>query len=283
MLVFLPGCVSGDAGSDTALTPGEARIVIGTFNVHYISPRQTKMIWEERRDGVVEVLRQGNADIIGFQEMETFVGGHWNDENKQLDWVLAHFPEYAATSVGDPRRYPWTQPILYRKSRFEALEQGFFFFSPHPDQIYSRSWTGGFPAFCSWSRLRDGQSGEVFYVYNLHFDYSNLHDRLDSARLVDERIRSREHKEDPVIALGDFNAPRFFRPVRIVASAGLSIARTRGSTFHFDKGINIQPAIDHVLYSPPFEYRNTRVIREKVEGHWASDHYPVFVTLSLPE
>ena len=149
MLVFLPGCVSGDAGSDTALAPGEARIVIGTFNVHYISPRQTKMIWEERRDGVVEVLRQGNADIIGFQEMETFVGGHWNDENKQLDWVLAHFPEYAATSVGDPRRYPWTQPILYRKSRFEALEQGFFFFSPHPDQIYSRSWTGGFPAFCS--------------------------------------------------------------------------------------------------------------------------------------
>jgi endonuclease/exonuclease/phosphatase (EEP) superfamily protein YafD len=89
----------------------------------------------------------------------------------------------------------------------------------------------------------------------------NSVDERDAARLVAERIRSREHKEDPVIALGDFNAPRFFRPLRIVASAGLSIARAKGSTFHFDRGINIQPAVDHVLYSKPFEYGDTQVIR----------------------
>jgi endonuclease/exonuclease/phosphatase family metal-dependent hydrolase len=92
--------------------------VVGSFNIHYVSPRQEKMVWEDRRDAVVEALRLGNPDIIGFQEMETFVEGHWNQENKQLEWIKEHFPQYAVTSFGDPRVYPSTQPILYRRDRF---------------------------------------------------------------------------------------------------------------------------------------------------------------------
>jgi endonuclease/exonuclease/phosphatase family metal-dependent hydrolase len=85
-----------------------------------------------------------------------------------------------------------------------------------------------------------------------------------------------------VIVIGDFNAPRFFRPVRVVAEVGLTVAETGGSTFHFNRGINIQPAIDHVLYSKEFEYRSTRVIRDSFDGRWPSDHYPLFVTISMP-
>jgi len=280
ILAFQPKPMAGHGDSVTTGPYEKSEIVVGSFNIHYVSPRQEKMIWEDRRDAVVEALRLGNPDVIGFQEMETFVGGHWNQENKQLDWVLEHFPQYTVTSSGHPRTYPSTQPILYRRDRFEALDQGFFFFSPDPDQIYSRPWKGRFPAFCSWSRLRDKTTGRSFYLYNLHLDYSSLRNRLNSARLVAQRIASREHVEDGVIVVGDFNAPRFFRPVRIVAEAGLTVAETRGSTFHFNRGINIQPAIDHVLYSKEFEYRSTRVIRNRVEDKWPSDHYPLFVTLS---
>jgi len=270
-------------GESVATKPfAESEIVVGTFNIHYISPRQEKMVWEERRNAVVEALRLGNADIIGFQEMETFVGGHWNQENKQLEWVREYFPKYGVTSFGDPRVYPSTQPIVYRKDRFEAIDQGFFFFSPAPDQIYSRPWKGRFPAFCSWSRLHDKKTDRSFYIYNLHLDYSSLRNRLNSSRLVAQRIASREYNQDGVIVIGDFNAPRFFRPVRIVAEAGLTVAETNGSTFHFNRGINLQPAIDHVLFSEEFEYRSTRVIRNRAEDTWPSDHYPLFVTLSIP-
>lgn len=282
MLAFHPKPMAGHGDSVTTRPYDESEIVMGSFNIHYVSPRQEKMIWEDRRDAVVEALRLGNPDIIGFQEMETFVGGQWNQENKQLEWIKEHFPRYAVTSFGDPRVYPSTQPILYRRDRFEALDQGFFFFSPAPDQIYSRPWKGRFPAFCSWSRLHDKTTDRNFYFYNLHFDYSSLRNRLNSATLVAERIASRDHNEDGVIVIGDFNAPRFFRPVRIVAEAGLTVAETRGSTFHFNRGINIQPAIDHALYSKEFEYRSTRVIRDSFDGKWPSDHYPLFVTLSIP-
>ena len=281
ILAFHPKPLAGFGESVTTKPHDDSEVVIGTFNIHYLSPRQEKMIWEERRDAVVETLRLANADIIGFQEMETFVGGHWNQDNEQLEWIKEHFAEYAVTSFGDPRVYPSTQPILYRKDRFEALDQGFFFFSPAPDEIYSQPWKGRFPAYCSWARLYDKTSNRSFYLYNLHLDYSSLQNRLHSAQLVAERITSRDYNEDPVIVIGDFNAPRFFRPVRVVAAAGLTVAQTRGSTFHFNRGINIQPAIDHVLYSKEFEYRSTRVIRDSVEGIWPSDHYPLFVTLSI--
>jgi endonuclease/exonuclease/phosphatase family metal-dependent hydrolase len=280
-LVMVPSLGSPSAAAESRETTGEIEVVVGSFNIHYTSPWQEKMVWEERRGGVVEALRRGEADIIGFQEMETFAGGHWNPENKQLDWVLNHFPEFAVTAFGNPRKYPSTQPILYRKSRFQALEQGFFFFSPEPDRLYSRPWKGRYPAFCSWARLRDRENAATFYLYNVHFDYGSLRNRLNSARLVAERIVSREHLEDGVIVLGDFNAPRCFRPVRIVAEAGLSIAETRGATYHFKRGIRIQPAIDHVLYSEVFSHQSTRVIRDRVDGRWPSDHFPLFVTLSV--
>jgi endonuclease/exonuclease/phosphatase family metal-dependent hydrolase len=281
IFVFFPSSLAGYAESASKGTQEKDELVVGSFNIHYTTPWQEKMIWEERRDAVVETLRRGDADIIGFQEMETFVGGHWNRENEQLDWVLTHFPQYEVSAFGDPGEYPSTQPILYRKSRFQALDQGFFFFSPDPDQLYARPWKGRYPAFCSWSRLRDRESGEVFYIYNVHFDYSSLQNRLNSARLLADRIAAREHPEDGLIVLGDFNAPRFFRPVRIVAAAGLTVAETRGSTFHFNRGIAVQPAIDHVLYSKSFAYKSTRVIRDRIDGQWPSDHYPLFVTLSI--
>jgi endonuclease/exonuclease/phosphatase family metal-dependent hydrolase len=281
MLAFFPRALTGYADSALEGRKEGNELVVGSFNIHYTTPWQEKMIWEERREAVVETLRRADADIIGFQEMETFVGGHWNRENVQLDWVLKHFPGFGVTAFGDPREYPSTQPILYRKSRFQALDQGFFFFSPEPDQLYARPWKGRYPAFCSWSRLRDGESGEVFYLYNVHFDHSSLLNRLNSARLVADRIASRKHPEDGVIVLGDFNAPRFFRPVRIVADAGLTVAETRGSTFHFNRGITVQPAIDHVLYSKAFTYKRTRVIRNRIDGRWPSDHFPLFVTLSI--
>jgi endonuclease/exonuclease/phosphatase family metal-dependent hydrolase len=279
--VFFAGALSGHGESATGNPRTADELVVGSFNIHYTAPWQEKMIWEHRREAVVEVLRRGDADIIGFQEMETFTGGHWNQENRQLDWVLEHFPGYAVTAFGDPQVYPSTQPILYRKNRFQALDQGFFFFAPNPDQIYARPWEGRYPAFCSWARLRDYQNGATFYLYNVHLDHSSLRNRLNSARLVADRTASREHLEDGLIVLGDFNSPRFFRPVRILADSGLEVAETRGSTFHFNRGITLEPAIDHVLYSPEFEHKSTQVIRERINGQWPSDHFPLFVTLSF--
>jgi hypothetical protein len=66
-----------------------------------------------------------DADLVGFQEMKTFAGGHSGEENLQLDYLPARMPDYRPEDV-------------------EPLEQGFFF-SNTPDEVYSRPWFGRFP------------------------------------------------------------------------------------------------------------------------------------------
>jgi endonuclease/exonuclease/phosphatase family metal-dependent hydrolase len=283
-IVLAVACADGAAagpacrGASAAFTA--VPFTLGTFNIHYIAPWQEGIRWEGRRDAVVSMLEEAEADIMVFQEMETFEGQSYSEENRQLDWIARHFPGYAFAAVGNPREYPSTQPVMYRRDRFDALDQGFFFFSPNPDEIYSRSWDGGFPAFASWVHFLDRRSRTSFYLYNVHFDHSSRGNRIKAAELVVDRLGDREYPEDPVIVAGDFNAPWFFRPVQIVSDAGLDIADTTGSTFHLRRGINIIPAIDHVLASDGFEIGSTEVLRKRYGGVWPSDHYPVLVTLT---
>ena len=201
--------------------------------------------------------------LIGFQEMETFDGGHSSDRNVQLYYLLDAFG-YQAAATGDPSAYPSTQPVLYRPARLSPVEQGFFFFSPTPDEIYARPWHGRFPAFASWVRFKDAETGVRFVVVN-DFDARNVRDRLRSARLVGN---------EPVVVLGDFNAPAFFPTMRILARSHRAPAR--GSTFHFGSGVHLVPAIDHVL-SARVVFEQAAVVRSEDEN--AHPYHPVRVRL----
>lgn len=158
-------------------------LVVGTFNIKYTSPRQTRLIWADRRDAVVETLSAMDADIVGFQEMETFAGRHYNGANVQLEWIRERFPDFGFAAVHDPAEFPSTQPIMYRTERLELIEDGFFSFSATPEVAYSRPWYDSWPSFCSWARFRDRDTGLVFYVYNIHFDVVRRGNRIESSTL----------------------------------------------------------------------------------------------------
>lgn len=259
-----------------ASEPGSIRI--STINIHYTSPRQKKLNWDERKDAVTKAIKAIDADIIAFQEMETFAGGSFNKENKQLDWVLQNFPQYHAGAYGDATLYPNTQPVLYRHDRFSQLEQGFFFFSTTPDVIYSRTFNGSWPAFCSWSLLQDKDTDKSFYIYNVHFEYKSMSNRGKSAQLVKERVQPVLSQDKAVILLGDINAPSFSPTARKLKSIPLTLAKPAGSTFHFNRGLNLLPAIDHVFFSEHFTQQGkTQRLRERYDGIWPTDHYPVTV------
>jgi len=227
----------------------ESGFRIASFNIHYLAPGQKRLDWDYRKQAARQAFGDLNADIVAFQEMETFSGGSFNPENRQLDWMIKHFPEYEAGAYGDARVYPNTQPVLYRKERFKQIDQGFFFFSDTPNVIYSRTFNGSWPAFCSWTQLEDIRSGNRLFVYNLHFEYRSMSNRAKSADLVVRRIQSRIDSGDAVVVVGDTNAFSFAPTMRTLKDAGLKLARPSGPTFHFSRGIELLPAIDHVLFT----------------------------------
>jgi len=84
--------------------------------------------------------------------------------------------------------------------------------------------------------------------------------------------------DEDIFVVGDFNARRGAETLRIVSDTGVTFAPVAGSTYHLNRGLNLFGAIDHIGYwgsmtvsAGPF------VLRDKFEGEWPTDHYPVVV------
>ena len=285
----LAACVShlANSGDDPLPPRPDGALRVATLNVHYILARRAEGPWSVgdwmRRRGPMDAqFKAIGADLFAFQEMETFAGGAMSAENLALDWLLENNPDYRAAAVGDPAAFPSTQPILYRTDRLALVDQGWFFFSGTPDVIYSRTFNGSYPAFASWARFR-GPQGTEFDAVNVHTDFRSGSNRLASARLIAERIAPAIATGRPVILLGDLNARHGAPVLDILTEAGLAFLPVDGATYHFDRGLNLFPAIDHVGTANGIRAAGpTVVLRRKFEGEWSTDHYPVIADLLLP-
>ena len=187
---------------------------------------------------------------MAFQEMESFRGGSDGGVNLARDFLLERNPGYAAAASGDWREFPSTQPIFYRTDRFRLVDQGWFFFSTTPDVIYSRTFNGSWPAFASWAEFAPPDGGPAFRVVNVHFEYRSASNRILSAELVRDRIAPVIAGGTPVFLVGDINARRRSPTAERIAEAGIVFAPVEGSTYHFDRGLNLFFAIDHIGATP---------------------------------
>lgn len=269
----------------SALPEREGAVLrVASFNTHYIlldraTGPWSVADWDRRKTATTRIMAGIDADIVAFQEMESFRRGD-GSVNLARDHLLATLPAYAAGAVGDWRRFPSTQPIFFRRERFQLLDQGWFFFSDHPDVIYSRSFDGSFPAFASWVWLRDRRDGSALRVVNVHFDHASSQNRLKSAALVAERLTPWLDAGETLILAGDLNAIAGSRTAGILQAAGLVLMPARGASYHLNRGLNLFPAIDHVMIGPGLRYaRRPVALRRAPGGVWPSDHYPIVADL----
>lgn len=266
--------------------PGALRVV--TQNSHYImldAPDDDPWSvagWQRRRGAMASQLRDLQADLIAFQEMESFRHGGDGSINLARDDLLAALPEFAAAASGDWRSFPSTQPIFYRRDRLELLDQGWFFFSETPDVIYSRTFNGSYPAFASWARFRDRQSGQALRVINVHLDFSSGENRMRSVDLIARRIAPWIAAKEAVVLAGDLNALWLSPTVGVLERAGLSLTAIKGSSFHFNRGLNLYGAIDHVMVNCAVTLTDRPLaLRKRPDGAWPADHYPVLAQIRL--
>ena len=254
---------------------------VASFNIHYIVPNDKDDDWQRRKHAVTNILIEMDADIVAFQEMETFDGGHYSKRNIQLDWVVSSTTGYEVAAIGAPDVFPHTQPIIYKEDKYTVIDQGFFFFSDTPDEIYSRQWNGSYPYFCSWVQLHINNAEGAFYVFNVHNDYKSRSNRLETSRLITDRLEEIVDEDLPIIILGDFNVPKWGKELDILSPIGLKIVPPDGSTNRI-LGLPILPAIDHILVSADFKlHDDIRVWRNRYDGVYPSDHFPISIELTF--
>ena len=283
LLLAFVACAPG-AGAGPA---SDLRLM--SFNIRYGTADDGADAWPRRAAMAFDVVRRFDADVVGVQEALRF----------QLDELGAALPAFAEIGVGrdDGRTAGEYSAILYRRGRFEVLEEGTFWFSDTPAIPGSMTWGNRITRICTWARLRDRAGGARFYVYNLHLDHESQPSRERSALLLAERIRARS-SPDPVLVMGDFNSGEANPVYRHLTGAETLPAATPAppladtyrlrhpgdtivGTFHAFRGTTTGDKIDHILASPEWRALDASIVRTSRAGRFPSDHFPVTAVVRL--
>lgn len=287
----LAGC-----GSPLAISGLEPPIApalrVASFNIRYLdlteqgqASENSVESWEKRRGAVVTALRAIDADIMAFQEMESWDGAPQNGTPIQRSWLSSQMPEYTSASCTCADGRESSQPIFYKRARFTVKDEGTrslgSVFSAALDQAHLRAGAfAGYSDLVSWARLHDRITGVDLTVINLHLHFINQLRQKGAAQLAVKIAHTAMERGDRVVVLGDMNVSASARPIAVLRAGDLTLIPSEGASFHFNTGFHAYNAIDHILHGPRLvALGNAQIVRGRVEGVWPSDHYPIWADL----
>ena len=251
-----------------------------TYNIRLNTPGDGVHAWPNRKDDVAALFRFHRADIFCVQEARP----------EQMDDLSAAFPGFSYEGVGrtDGKREGEFSAVFYRSDRFKKLDGGTFWLSETPG-IPGKGWDAAYPRICSWVKLKEKESGTLFFVFTTHFDHVGVEARKNSAALILQKIGDITGGKGPVVLCGDFNLPPESDPIGLIKSklrdtydvTNLppygSVATFHGFTYDDPPG----ERIDYVFVSDAVTVLRYGVLTDSRDRSFFSDHLPVLVTLDF--
>ncbi len=280
------------ASKELATKAGQETLEIKamTFNVRVYSPDDGSNNWPNRKDVAAQIIKNEAVDVVGTQEMSwtLWVIDQFNDLKTLLN------SDYG--SYGHGRDEGWISDeniaIFYKKSRFTLINSGVFWLSPTPD-VKSIGWDAAYRRIAVWTILEDKTSGQRFFAINTHLDNAGATARLESAKLILNKISSLSEGL-PIVLMGDFNAVPAAAPVQYLINPS-----TPNYLLHTKDAAGIQTGpnwtvhdfgatpvdqrifIDYIFVNQQSMVISHNVLPEKLNDIYLSDHCPVTAQILL--
>lgn len=268
------------AGLAVGVTMGSPLTVM-SYNIRYGTAPDGPDAWIHRRPRLMQVLRNHPADVVGLQEALA----------PQIEEILAEFPALRTLGVGrdDGEQAGEFSAILFRTGRLFPRQQGTFWLSDTPETVASKSWGNRITRICTWAKFEDSVSRRMIWVFNTHLDHESQPAREKGVELILRRIAAMTGG-DPVIITGDFNAGESNPAVNRLRKAGFRdtwrvanpTAPEPGTFSGFRPELG-KDKIDYVWVDASWRVVSARLVMDKVDDRWPSDHLPVMAELALVE
>ncbi|MCT1525619.1 endonuclease/exonuclease/phosphatase family protein [Sphingobacterium hotanense] len=260
----------------------KTRIKVSAYNIRYNANADVKggNGWDIRKKPLAELIEKHGFEIVGTQEGD-------KQQMSDLRTLLPAFEQvsYPYGGKGDLH----TAAILYKKDRFEVLDQGVFWLSETPDEP-SMGWDATDRRICSWAKFKEKKSGKTFYFFNVHFYW-----RLEVAKRESGPLMVRKIKEiagdAPAVCVGDFNSTSETSQI-LAMKASMQDAYDATETTR--KGIEdtnlgggnfLGPAkgrIDYIFVSKNIRVKDYEVYSDRYNGdRYPSDHLPLASTIEF--
>lgn len=251
-------------------------IDVMSFNLRYWNKADGPNAWPNRRSAVVSVIQRFDPLVMGTQE----------GLPEMLADLDTDLPDYAR--IGRGRGSDEADEfcaIYYRSDVLELIAEGQFWLSTTPEVPGSRSWDSSLPRICTWGHFRTKDEELEFVMFNTHLDHEGEDARRLGAELLWERMRPFVERGLPCILTGDFNCEPQSIPIQFLRERltdALEDKGAGGATFHGFSGVGVGGWIDYIFVSANVGVVSAEVIRDKVDGRFPSDHYPIRARLELP-
>ena len=251
-------------------------INIITYNIRYSTEKDGVHAWSKRKDNVKALVKFHDTDILCTQEALA----------EQYDFLLEN-SDFEAVGAGrdDGKRKGEFSPIYYNKNRFTKKDGGVFWLSQTPD-VPSKGWDAMFNRVCTWVRLYDKLNKKEFLVFNTHYDHVGVQARIESAKLIKQKIQEIAPKL-PVVYTGDLNVTPETDAIATIKSflndsREVSIEAPYGpeGTFNgFKYDSPLKERIDYIFVNKGFKVQKYGVLTDSKDQRYFSDHMPVFAKL----
>ena len=256
-------------------------ITVMSFNVYYQKTGEHGL--PNRLNGVVQTIRKEMPDSFGLQEAHA----DWRDALlRELGGQYAIACERGRAFEDDEGA-----PIFYRKDRYELVSEEQFWLSLWPGRP-SYSWGTSFPRIAGYAVLRDKTTGFTYAHFNAHFDNFSGTARVNSARMIADRVNAMGL---PAVFTADANAAPGSKPMEYLEAGGLTDMRKAAAVT--DEGITYNdfrddgPLLGCLLNNTVLDYiyanhylreaAEFKVIRDKYDGTYPSDHFATAARLTL--
>ena len=272
-----------------------------TFNILQSTDEAEGHQWAQYREAPCKAMFQAtDPDIICLQECR----------RTQLNFMKNNFPQYSyfqyAKDGVKKSGYENVEKcdddaifqngghrdvIALRTNRFQMLDWGRYWFSATPEvSSYAGDLfiDGGTPKISLWLKVRERESGIIFFVWDTHFFPSGTTGRKQCSLMSVERMQAQCADSDPVFFCGDLNLAydhESLKPLRdYMQHAGKTAATTESKPTYtgFRTDRNTWTYIDHIFYRNA-SAKLYKVVDEPIENGTSvcSDHFPVYTDFQV--
>ncbi|MCP9201256.1 endonuclease/exonuclease/phosphatase family protein [Gramella sp. GC03-9] len=257
-----------------------AQTQVMTYNIKYANENDGENSWSKRKDWITSQIAFYEADVLGVQEAV----------KSQLEYFLEELDQYAVIGEArDGRDKGEFSALLYKKDKFEVLNEDTFWLSETPSEV-SRGWDADFNRVCTYALFENKETGEQFWVFNTHFDHVGTKARSESSKLIISKIKELNQDNLPVLLMGDFNLEPDTKEIRMI-SEFLSDSKMKADLtfgpegtyngYNFSQAVNRR--IDYIFSNEKVMVNKYAVLSDSKDLRYPSDHLPVMVEVEFSE
>jgi len=265
-------------------------IRVMTYNIRRYGKESSKtFLWENRKKDLLPFLNDFQPDFIGMQEVT----------KQQLKDIQENLNDYAF--FGEFRHPKGlislfatdeATPIFYKKDTYQLLDHGTFWLNQTKTKR-KPGWGAFINRICTWGKFKT-DTHHTLWLFNTHLDHQSEKARTEGIKLIIKEINQRTKNNEPVILMGDFNAPSidpkspvgtimFDQQYKMFDTKQNANMVTGESWTAFKKGWSGQTkTIDYILINNPSLFTIVQhSTPTRTDGKRLSDHNPVIVDFSL--